>query len=156
MKQRTPAEAAVVDIREPKSVDVPSEAPPSELGFTRQLLKDGGDEKVVPPPGRNDGSEKLRKSEGEGAEEVLVALVNRPGGEKGGEAMERRSTRQEEEAATHRKQTLQLGKFPFLSSEQQQTTKRSFLSVQEKNPKHLAGASRFLEQNTGAQCDDSS
>lgn len=67
----------MADIREPKSVVVPSEAPPSELGFTRQLLKDGGEEKVVPPPERNDGSEKLRKSEEEGAEGVLLALVNR-------------------------------------------------------------------------------
>ena len=76
-----PAEAVVADIREPKSVVVPSEAPPSELGFTRQLLKDGGEEKLVPPPGRNDASEKLRKSEEEGAEGVLLALVNRrPGG----------------------------------------------------------------------------
>lgn len=66
---------AVVDTREPNSVAVPSEAPPSELGFTR-LLKDGGEEKVVPPPGRNDESEKLRKSEDEGAEGVLLALVN--------------------------------------------------------------------------------
>ncbi|TNN59495.1 hypothetical protein EYF80_030310 [Liparis tanakae] len=49
-------------------------APPSELGFTRQLLKDGGEENVVPPPDRNDGSEKLRKSEEEGAEGVLLAL----------------------------------------------------------------------------------
>lgn len=78
-----PAEAVVADIREPKSVVVPSEAPPSELGFTRQLLKDGGEEKLVPPPGRNDESEKLRKSEEEGAEGVLLALVNRrPGGMK--------------------------------------------------------------------------
>lgn len=67
----------VADIREPKRVVVPSEAPPSEPGFTRQLLKDGGEEKVVPPPGRNDESEKLRKSEEEGAEGVLLALVNR-------------------------------------------------------------------------------
>lgn len=70
----------MVDIREPKSVVVPSEAPPSELGFTRQLLKDGGEENVVPPPERNDGSEKLRKSEEEGAEGVLLALVNRSPG----------------------------------------------------------------------------
>lgn len=67
----------MADIREPKSVAGPSEAPPSELGFTRQLLKDGGEEKVVPPPGRNADSEKLRKSEEEGAEGVLLALVNR-------------------------------------------------------------------------------
>lgn len=66
----------VADIREPKRVAVPSEAAPSELGFTRQLLKDGGEENVVPPPGRNDESEKLRKSEEEGAEGVLLALVN--------------------------------------------------------------------------------
>lgn len=79
-KRLSPAEAVVADIREPKSV-VPSEAPPSELGFTRQLLKDGGEEKVVPPPGRNDESEKLRKSE-EGAEGVLLALVNRRPGER--------------------------------------------------------------------------
>lgn len=78
----SPAEAVVADTREPNSVVVPSEAPPSELGFTRQLLKDGGEEKVVPPPGRNDESEKLRKSEDEGAEGVLLALVNsRPGKE---------------------------------------------------------------------------
>lgn len=56
---------------------VPSEAPPSELGLSRQLLKDGGEEKVVPTPGRNDESEKLRKSEEEAAEGVLLALVNR-------------------------------------------------------------------------------
>lgn len=79
-----PAEAVVADIREPNSVVVPSEAPPSELGFRRQLLKDGGDEKVVPPPGRNVESEKLRKSEEEAAEGVLLALVKRrPGGQKG-------------------------------------------------------------------------
>lgn len=75
-----PAEAVEADIREPKRVPVPSEAPPSEPGLTRQLLKDGGDEKVVPPPGRKDDSEKLRKSEEEGADSVLLALVNsRPG-----------------------------------------------------------------------------
>lgn len=75
-----PAEAVVADIREPNSVVVPSDAPPSELGFTRQLLKDGGEENVVPPPVR---SEKLRKSEEEGAEGGLLALVNRrPGGKK--------------------------------------------------------------------------
>lgn len=74
-----PAEAAVEDMSEPKSVVVPSEAPLSELGFRRQLLKDGGEEKVVPAPGRNDESEKLRKSEEEAAEGALVALVsNRP------------------------------------------------------------------------------
>lgn len=79
-----PAEAVVADISEPKSVVVPSEAPPSELGFRRQLLKDGGEEKVVPTPGRNDESEKLRKSEEEAAEGVLLALVNsRPGRKKG-------------------------------------------------------------------------
>lgn len=72
----------MADIREPKSVVVPSEAPPSELGFTRQLLKDGGEEKVVPPPGRNDESEKLRKSVEEGAEGGLLALVNRRPGRK--------------------------------------------------------------------------
>lgn len=72
----------MADIREPKRDVVPSEAPPSELGFTRQLLKDGGEEKVVPPPGRNDESEKLRKSEEEGAEAVLLALVNRRPGRK--------------------------------------------------------------------------
>ena len=76
-KHLSPAEAVVADISEPKSVVVPSEAPPSELGFTRQLLKDGGEEKVVPTPGRNVESEKLRKSEEEGAEGVLLALVNR-------------------------------------------------------------------------------
>lgn len=64
-------------MREPKSVVVPSEAPPSELGLTRQLLNDGGEEKVVPPPGRNDGSEKLKNSEEEEAEDVLLALVNK-------------------------------------------------------------------------------
>lgn len=82
LKCVTPAEGAVADMREPKSVVVPSEAPLSELGLTRQLLKDGGEEKVVPPPGRNDGSEKLRKSEEEGAEVVLLALVNRRPGRK--------------------------------------------------------------------------
>lgn len=46
------------------------------LGLGRQLLNDGGEEKVVPPPGRNDGSEKLKKSEDETAEGVLLALVN--------------------------------------------------------------------------------
>lgn len=46
------------------------------LGLGRQLLKDGGEEKVVPPPGRNDESEKLKKSEDETAEGVLFALVN--------------------------------------------------------------------------------
>lgn len=71
-----PAEAVVADISEPKSVVVPSEAPPSDVGFGRQLLKDGGEEKVVPPPGRSDESEKLRKSEEEAAEGVLLALVN--------------------------------------------------------------------------------
>lgn len=77
-----PAEAVVADISEPKSAVVPSEAPPSELGLRRQLLKDGGEEKVVPTPGRNDESEKLRKSEEEAAEGVLLALVNRrPGAE---------------------------------------------------------------------------
>lgn len=74
-----PAEAAVADINDPKRVVVPSLAPLSELGFRRQLLKDGGEEKVVPPPGRNDESEKLRKSEEEAAEGALEALVsNRP------------------------------------------------------------------------------
>lgn len=71
-----PAEAAVEDISEPKTVVVPSEALLSELGFSRQLLKDGGEEKVVPAPGRNDGSEKLRKSAEEAAEGALVALVS--------------------------------------------------------------------------------
>lgn len=61
---------------------MPSDTPPSELGFTRQLLKDGGEEKVVPAPGRNDESEKLRKSEEEGAEGILLALVNRRPGRK--------------------------------------------------------------------------
>lgn len=70
-----PAEAVVADISEPKSVVVPSETPLSELGFTRQLLNDGGEENVVPAPGRNEESVKLRKSEE--AEPVLVALVNR-------------------------------------------------------------------------------
>lgn len=78
-----PAEAVVADISEPKSVVVPSEAPLSELGLRRQLLKDGGEEKVVPTPGRNDESEKLKKSEEEAAEGVLLALVNsRPGTKK--------------------------------------------------------------------------
>lgn len=72
----SPAEAVEGDMREPKRVVVPSEAPPSELGLTRQLLKDGGEEKVVPLPGRNDESVKLMKSE-EGADGVLLALVNR-------------------------------------------------------------------------------
>lgn len=79
-----PAEAVVADISEPKSVVVPSGAPPSELGFRRQLLKDGGEEKVVPPPGRNDESEKLRKSEEEAAEGALLALVNSSPGRKKG------------------------------------------------------------------------
>lgn len=70
----------VADIREPKRVVVPSDAPPSELGLTRQLLKDGGEEKVVPPPGRNVESVKLRKSEEDGAAGALLALVSsRPG-----------------------------------------------------------------------------
>lgn len=74
-----PVEAAVEDISDPKSGVVPSEAPLSELGFRRQLLKDGGEEKVVPPPGRNDESEKLRNSEEEAAEGAFEALVsNRP------------------------------------------------------------------------------
>lgn len=78
-----PAEAVVADISEPKSAVVPSEVPLSELCFRRQLLKDGGEEKVVPTPGRNDESEKLRKSEEEAAEGVLLALVNnRPGRQK--------------------------------------------------------------------------
>lgn len=72
----SPAEAVVGDMREPNRVAVPSEAPPSELGLTRQLLKVGGDEKVVPPLGRSDESVKLMKSE-EGAEGVLLALVKR-------------------------------------------------------------------------------
>lgn len=42
----------------------------------RQLLNDGGEEKVVPPPGRNDESEKLKKSEDETAEGILLTLVN--------------------------------------------------------------------------------
>lgn len=46
------------------------------LGLGRQLLKDGGEEKVVAPPGRNDESEKLKKSEDETAEGILLALVN--------------------------------------------------------------------------------
>lgn len=66
----------MVDTREPNSVVGPSKGTPSELGFTRQLLKDGGEEKVVPPPERNEDSEKPRKSEDEGAEGVLLALVN--------------------------------------------------------------------------------
>ncbi|MEQ2187161.1 hypothetical protein GOODEAATRI_001754 [Goodea atripinnis] len=76
MKQRTalPAEVVVADIREPKRVVVPSDAPPSELDLTRQLLKDGGEEKEVPPPGRNDESVKLRKSEEEGTAGALLAL----------------------------------------------------------------------------------
>lgn len=94
-----PAEAVVADIREPKRVVVPSEAPPSEPGFTRQLLKDGGEEKVLPPPGRNDESVKLRKSEEEEAEGVLLALVNRrPGWMKDGWD---RNEQREERGMTH-------------------------------------------------------
>lgn len=74
--EKIPADAVVTDISEPKSGAVPSEALPSVLGLGRQLLKDGGEEKVVPPPGRNDESEKLKKSEDETAEGVLFALVN--------------------------------------------------------------------------------
>lgn len=74
--EKIPADAVVTDISEPKSGAVPSEALPSVLGLGRQLLKDGGEEKVVPPPGRNDESEKLKKSEDETAEGVLLALVN--------------------------------------------------------------------------------
>ena len=66
----------VTDISEPKSGAVPSEAIPSVLGLGRQLLNDGGEEKVVPPPGRNDESEKLKKSEDETAEGILLTLVN--------------------------------------------------------------------------------
>lgn len=133
----------VADIREPKSVVVPSEAPPSELGFTRQLLKDGGEEKVVPPPGRNDESEKLRKSEEEGAEGVLLALVNRRPGEKerqvengdndrqgrrweGMNKMTREGTKSER--TTHREHASQLGNVSILrslpSSWEQQKKKR--------------------------------
>ena len=66
---------------DPNSVVDPSEAPPSEAVFTRQLLNEGGEEKVVPPPGRSDESENPRKSEDDGAEDVLLALVSRrPGG----------------------------------------------------------------------------
>lgn len=73
----------MADISDPNNVVDPSEAPPSEPVFTRQLLNEGGDEKVVPPPGRRDESEKPRKSEDEGAEDVLLALVSkRPGGER--------------------------------------------------------------------------
>lgn len=46
------------------------------LGLGRQLLNDGGEEKVVAPPGRNDESEKLKKSVDETAEGILLALVN--------------------------------------------------------------------------------
>lgn len=74
--EKIPADAVVTDISEPKSGAVPSEALPSVLGLGRQLLKDGGEEKVVPPPGRNDESEKLKKSVDETAEGVLLALVN--------------------------------------------------------------------------------
>lgn len=69
------AEAVVADISEPKSVVVPSETVPSEEGLTRQLLKDGGEENVVPAPGRNEESVKLRKSEE--AVGVLLALLNK-------------------------------------------------------------------------------
>lgn len=59
---------------------VPSDPPPSELDLIRGLPKDGGEEKDVPPPGRNEASVKLRKSEEEGAAGVLLALVSsRPG-----------------------------------------------------------------------------
>lgn len=61
--------------REAKRFVVPSEAAPSELGFTREL-KDGGDEKEVTLPGRKEESAKLRKSEDVGAQAVLLALVN--------------------------------------------------------------------------------
>lgn len=75
-----PADAVVADISEPKSGAVPSEALPSALGLGRQLLNDGGEEKVVPPPGRSDGSEKLRKSGDATAEGILLALVSsKPG-----------------------------------------------------------------------------
>lgn len=69
------AEAVVADIREPKSVVVPSETVLSEEGLTRQLLKDGGEENVVPGPGRNEESVKLRKSDE--AEGVLLTLLNK-------------------------------------------------------------------------------
>lgn len=46
------------------------------MGLGRQLLNDGGEEKVVAPPGRNDESEKLKKSVDETAEGILLALVN--------------------------------------------------------------------------------
>lgn len=71
-----PADAVVADISEPKSGAVPSEALPSVLGLGRQLLNDGGEEKVVPPPGRNDGSEKLKKSEDATPDGILLALVS--------------------------------------------------------------------------------
>lgn len=71
------AEAFVADAMEPNKLVVASEAPPSEFGLTRQLLKDGGEEKVVPPPGRRVGSEKLKKSEDEGVEGVLLAFAKR-------------------------------------------------------------------------------
>lgn len=125
----TPAEAVVADIREPKRVVVPSEAPPSEPGFTRQLLKDGGEEKVLPPPGRNDESVKLRKSEEEGAEGVLLALVNRrPGWMKDG--CDRNEQREE------RHDTSELYKFPehtpfdHLESNRNKITKIDILLVQ--------------------------
>ena len=70
-----PAEAVVADIREPNSVVVPSETVLSEEGLTRQLLKDGGEENVVPAPGRKEESVKLRKSEE--AEGVLLALLSK-------------------------------------------------------------------------------
>lgn len=41
------------------------------------LLKVGGEEKVVPLPGRNEGSEKLMKSEDDVADGILLALDNR-------------------------------------------------------------------------------
>lgn len=79
---RIPADAVVTDISEPKSGALPSEALPSELGLGRQLLNDGGEEKVVPPPGRSDESEKPRNSEDEAAEGVLLTLVNSNPGDK--------------------------------------------------------------------------
>lgn len=130
-KHLVPAEAVLVDIMEPKSAVVPSEAPPSEHGFTRQLLKDGGEEKVVPPPERNAESEKLRKSEEDGAEGVLLALVNRrPGGEKniGGEKMisgGRETTQSPTDATVGRR--FPCDSSPSSRGEQQQRNQRGVL-----------------------------
>lgn len=106
-----PAEVVVADIREPKRGVVPSDAPPSELDFTRQLLKDGGEENDVPLPGRSDGSVKLRKSEEEGAAGVLLELVNsRPGRQVGPlRQLQTEETRKEEETMERKGGTERTG-----------------------------------------------